>query len=86
MPTRQQEAELAANLEAQEILKLRGYSAFVHEFGGVVFERWGVVYGHWHVLPAGFSWTPTGSVQPAWHVSTLEEAVQYCLNNMTMID
>lgn len=71
--------ELIEMLEAQEALKLRGFSASYGSTESVVVDRWGHVRGLWHIHKDQYFWTGGASSQPCHVVPTLEEAVAYTM-------
>ena len=79
MTVKAKELALADRLEAQEALKLRGYTATALPEGGVLIDRWGHARGLWHFSPKGFSWTPAGYNEPVCRVDDVEEAVRHTL-------
>lgn len=66
-------------LEAQEVLKLRGFSTSIGDANAVVIERWGHMRGLWRVHNDQYFWTGAASSQPTHAVATVEGAVAYTL-------
>jgi hypothetical protein len=75
-----QNTELMVALEAQETLKLRGFTASCGPTGSVVVDRWNHVRGVWHFHGGNYFWTDAGYSQPSFRVNTLEGAVEHTLN------
>lgn len=70
-------------LEAQETLKLRGFTASCGPTGGVVVDRWNHVRGVWHFHIHSYFWTPAGYNQPTYRTERLEEAVSFTLETIS---
>jgi hypothetical protein len=75
-----QNTELMLALEAQETLKLRGFTASCGPTGSVVVDRWNHVRGVWHFHAGNYFWTDAGYSQPSFRVNSLEGAVEHTLN------
>lgn len=71
--------QLVEALEAQERLKMRGFTASCGEVHSVVVDRWGHMRGVWQIHNGRYFWTSGASSQPAHSVATIEEAVTYTL-------
>ena len=71
--------QLIEALEAQETLRLRGFSASCGQTGSVVVDRWGHVRGIWHVHDGRYYWTNGASSQPTHSVTSLDDAVAYTM-------
>ncbi len=70
---------LLAALEAQESLKLRGFTSSCGPTGGVVIDRWSHVRGVWHFHAPNYFWIPAGSTEPSYRTGSLPHAVDYTL-------
>ena len=67
-------------LEAQEPLKLRGFTSACGPTGSVVVDRWSHVRGVWHYYNGHYFWTDAGYSQPIFRTNTLENAITHTLN------
>lgn len=76
---RDRERELERQLQAHEVLRLRGYAFRAGDHGGVVVERWGSFVGIWSHLDGMFEWTPGGNQEPTDRFRGLSEAVRHTL-------
>ena len=74
-----QNHELMRALEAEESLKLRGFTAACGPTGSVVLDRWNHVRGVWHFAGQHYFWTPAGYTEPTYRCSTQAAAVQHTL-------
>ena len=74
-----QNTALMEALEAQETLKLRGFTSSCGPTGSVVADRWSHVRGVWHYYKGNYFWTDGGYTQPSFRASTLEGAVSHTL-------
>lgn len=66
-------------LEAEESLKLRGFTASCGPTGAVVVDRWNHVRGVWHFHLHSYFWTPAGYNEPTYRTESLEGAVRFTL-------
>jgi len=80
MGANEQNSLLMQALEAEEALKLRGFTASCGPTGAVVVDRWGHVRGVWHFHNGNYFWTPAGNNQPTLRVQSHDEALAYTLN------
>lgn len=71
--------QLMEALEAQETLKLRGFTASCGDTNAVVIDRWGHMRGVWQLLNGQYVWIGGASSQPAHSVANLEDAIAYTL-------
>lgn len=71
--------QLLEALEAQETLKLRGFTASCGDASTVVVDRWGHMRGLWRVRNGVYFWIGGASSQPAHSVTNVEDAVAYTL-------
>lgn len=72
--------QLMEALEAQQLLKLRGFTASYGQTGSVVVDRWGHVRGLWHIYNGQYFWTGGASSQPTHSVASMDEAIAYTLS------
>lgn len=72
-------------LEAQETLKLRGFTASCGPTGAVVVDRWNHVRGVWHFHLHSYFWTPAGYAEPTYRVETLDGALTYTLHTISKV-
>lgn len=77
--------KLKEALEAEEALKLRGFTASCGPTGAVVVDRWNHVRGVWHFHLHSFFWTPAGYNEPTYRTSTLEDAIAYSLTEISKL-
>jgi hypothetical protein len=75
-----QNAALMQTLEAQETLKLRGFTATCGPTGSVVLDRWNHVRGFWSFYDGHYFWTDASSTQPSFRIETAAGAIEYTLN------
>lgn len=76
---RDRERELERQLQAHELLKLRGYAFRSGDQGGVVVERWSSFVGIWTHLDGAFAWTPGGHQEPTDRCHSVADAVRHTL-------
>lgn len=74
-----QNTALMEALEAQETLKLRGFTSACGPTGSVVVDRWNHVRGVWHYHKGHYFWTDAGYSQPSFRTETLENAISHTL-------
>ena len=79
MGANQQSSELMKVLDAEEGLKLRGFTASCGPTGGVIIDRWNHVRGVWHFHEGNFYWTPAGYNEPIFRTDDIRRARQYSL-------
>lgn len=77
MGANRQNSELMEALEADEGLKLRGFTASCGPTGAVVVDRWNHVRGVWHYHAGHYFWTDAGSTQPGFRTDSAESALQH---------
>ena len=75
-----QNAALMKALEAQEALKLRGFTASCGPNGSVVVDRWQHVRGVWHFHASNYFWIDAGSTEPSFRTDSQLKAVEHTLN------
>lgn len=75
--------KLMEELEADETLKTRGYTAACGPTGGVVLDRWNHVRGLWHYVQGHYFWTPAGYNAPTFCCTTHEEALRHTLETIS---
>jgi hypothetical protein len=75
-----QNSGLTDLLEAQDVLKLRGFTATCGPTGSVVLDRWGHVRGVWHFHERHYFWTDAGSTQPSFRIETAAGALAHTLS------
>ena len=80
MGANDQNTRLMLALEAEESLKLRGFTASCGPTGAVVVDRWNHVRGVWHFHAGSYYWTPAGNNEPTLRVGAHDEALAYTLN------
>jgi hypothetical protein len=80
-----QNAALMEALEAQEALKVRGFTSACGPTGSVVLDRWNHVRGVWHYHAGHFFWTDAGSTQPRYRTETLQSALEHTLNVISKV-
>ncbi len=85
MGANQQNMALKEALEAQEALKLRGFTASCGPTGAVVIDRWSHVRGVWHFHVHSYLWTPSGYSEPTYRTGSIEAAVQYTLETISRL-
>lgn len=83
MGANEHNVKLMDALEAEEALKLRGFTASCGPTGAVVVDRWSHVRGVWHFHTHSYFWTPAGNNEPTYRTSTLEGALAYTLSDIS---
>jgi hypothetical protein len=77
MGANDESTELMTLLEAEEALKLRGFTASCGPTGGVVIDRWHHVRGVWHYHAGNYYWTPAGNNEPVYRTDDIRQAIRY---------
>ncbi len=72
-----QNTELMLTLEAEQALKVRGFTAACGPTGGVVVDRWSHVRGVWHFHDNHYFWIPAGYSEPSFRTDSLSGAVAH---------
>lgn len=70
-------AQLMAALEADQSLKVRGFTAACGPTGGVVIDRWNHVRGVWHFHQSHYFWFPAGYIEPSFRCDSQVDAIAY---------
>ena len=66
-----------ALLEADQGLKVRGFTAACGPTGGVVVDRWSHVRGVWHFHENNYFWIPAGYGEPSFRCESQMDAITY---------
>ena len=75
-----QNTALMEALEAQQILKLRGFTAACGPNGSVVVDRWQHVRGVWHFHASNYFWIDAGYSEPSYRTDSQDKAVAHTLD------